>query len=156
MDLREHYLSYISRINRGECAAGGLNLGLSPFVHEGVIHNDSPPMTVDEYARLISDSQRELPGLYFDAEMLVVESATQPDQHPHPHSAGQSSSQGAANGTVAARLKLTYKPTPGTDETEAFYEHVFYRFQGGKISRVWSLLDGAGLRWKEERDAASR
>jgi len=133
MDLREHYLSYISQINAGQCGSGGL----SKYVHEGVVHNDSRPMPVDDYAQIIIDSQADLPGLLFEVDMLVVEEAHD-DQ------------RGPGDGSVAARLKLTYSPEPLT--TETFFEHVFYRFEGGKIRRVWSLLDGAGLKWKEARE----
>ncbi|KAI1608218.1 hypothetical protein EDD37DRAFT_654217 [Exophiala viscosa] len=134
MDLRAKYLSYISRINSGQSASGGL----SEFVNEGVVHNDSAPMSVDEYAKIITDSQRDLPGLFFEVDMLVVE-----DDASHQATEG--------DGSVAAIIKLTYNPTPTTWET--FREHVFYRLEHGKISRVWSVLDGAGLKWKEKRDA---
>ena len=134
MDLREKYLSYISRINSGQSASGGL----SEFVNEGVVHNDSAPMSVDQYTKIITDSQRDLPGLFFEVDMLIVEDDT-----------SQQASKGA--GSVAAIIKLTYKPTPTTQDI--FREHVFYRLEGGKISKVWSLLDGAGLKWKAKRDA---
>lgn len=140
MDLKKHYLSYIARINSGQCDSGAL----SPFVHEGIVHNDSPPLSVEEYAKIIADTQSVLPGLHFETELLAAESARDAQ--------GQPNTQG--DGTVAVRVKMSYKPTPTTDET--FYEHVFYRFQGGKISKVWSLLDEAALKWKEERMAATQ
>ncbi|KAK4939205.1 hypothetical protein LTR10_020504 [Elasticomyces elasticus] len=134
MDLREQYLAYISRINSSQSDSSGL----SEFVNDGVVHNDSVPMSVDEYAKIISDSQRDLPGLFFEVDMLVVEDDT-------------SQQAKTGDGSVAAIIKLTYNPTPTTRDT--FREHVFYRLEGGKISRVWSLLDGAGLEWKETRNA---
>lgn len=137
MDLRDQYLTYISVINSGKAGSGGL----SDFVNEGVIHNDSAPMSVDKYAKLITDSQRDLPGLLFEIDMLVVEDDK-----------GEQSTNG--DGSIAAIIKLTYHPTLTTEET--FHEHVFYRLERGKISRVWSLLDGAGLKWKENRDASKQ
>ena len=134
MDLRERYSSYISRINSGRSGSGGL----SEFVNEGVVHNASAPMSVDEYAKIITDSQRDLPGLFFEVDMLLVE-----NDDSHLATKG--------DGSIAAIIKLTYKPTSTTQDI--FREHVFYRLEGGKISRVWSLLDGAGLKWKENRAA---
>lgn len=63
----------------------------------------------------------------------------------------------SGTGTVAARLRLSYSPLGkpvhgGSENTEGdggvdeagivvFYEHVFYRFEEGKIRKVWSLVD---------------
>ncbi|EXJ84022.1 hypothetical protein A1O3_04689 [Capronia epimyces CBS 606.96] len=144
MDLAQLYTSYIAQINAG-CEQGAL----SKFVNDGVVHNDSAPMSVDEYAQIIIDSQASFPGLHFDVETLVTESA-------------KGEKGRAGDGTVAARIKLSYnsdtvnsnsslQTTPPQTNKEVFYEHVFYQLEGGKISRVWSLLDGAGQKWKEGR-----
>jgi predicted ester cyclase len=132
MDLRQHYLDYIAAINDG-CKPGTLD----PFVHEGVIHNDSPPLSVADYATNITDSQVSFPDLSFTVDMIVVE----PD--------GDKDGREGGSGNVAVRIKLAFRPTPA--QVETFYEHVFYRFEAGKIRRVWSMLDGAGLKWAEER-----
>ncbi|KIW94894.1 uncharacterized protein Z519_04872 [Cladophialophora bantiana CBS 173.52] len=148
-DLRRQYLAYISKINSSQCGPGDL----SEFVNHGVIHNDSAPMSVDEYAKIISDSKRDLPGLDFAVEMLVMEKAqTTPVTIAGTKTTSKDTREG--DGSIAARLKLTYKPTSTTQDT--FYEHVFYAFEKGKISKVWSLLDGAGLKWKEKRDEETR
>ncbi|KIX97308.1 uncharacterized protein Z520_06760 [Fonsecaea multimorphosa CBS 102226] len=158
-DLRRQYLAYIHKINTSPCGAGDL----ADFVKDGVVHNDSAPMPVDEYARLISDSKRDLPELHFEVETLVVEknqssslssTTTTSTATSSTTTTGTPGKDGSRtqkyDGSIAARLKLTYKPTPATQDT--FYEHVFYALEQGKISRVWSLLDGAGLKWKEKRD----
>ncbi|OCT45389.1 NTF2-like superfamily protein [Cladophialophora carrionii] len=131
MDLRQHYLDYISAINDG-CKPGALD----PFVHEGVVHNDSPPLSVAGYAKNITDAQASFSDLSFNVEMIVVE--PDGDQEGFGH--------------LAVRIRLAFRPTPGQKET--FYEHVFYRLEAGKIRRVWSMLDGAGLKWAEERASA--
>ncbi|KIW64737.1 hypothetical protein PV04_09649 [Phialophora macrospora] len=137
MDLKQHYLDYIAAINDG-CKPGTLD----PFVHEGVVHNDSPPLSVADYAKNITDSQASFSDLSFTAEMIVVE----PD--------GDKDAGERGSGNVAVRIKLAFRPTPTQEET--FCEHVFYRFEAGKIRRVWSMLDGAGLKWAEARANAGK
>ncbi|KAL2413557.1 hypothetical protein ABEF95_004479 [Exophiala dermatitidis] len=146
MDLHNIYTSYIAQINAG-CGSGALK----NYVNDGIIHNDSKPMSVDEYAQIILDSQAAFPGLFFEVERLVIESDK-----------GEPGEKG--DGNVAARIKLSYtssqvhsqqgdEATSSQSPKEFFYEHVFYRLEGGKISQVWSLLDGAGQKWNEERTA---
>ena len=130
MDLRQHYLKYLIAINSG-CKPGALD----PFVHKGVIHNDSGPMSIAKYATNVTDAQAYFQGLDFKIEKLVVD----PDK--------DEGDQGTGN--IAVRLILTFNPTPGEDES--FHEHCFYRFEGGKIRQVWSMLDGAGLEWSKKR-----
>jgi predicted ester cyclase len=130
MDLRQHYLNYISSINDG-CKPGTLE----PFVHDGVIHNDSPPLSIARYATNMTDAQASLPGLTFHIDNIVVEADKDGGDH--------------GNGNMAVRIRLTFKPLP--DKEEVFYEHVFYRFEDGKIRQVWSMLDGAGLKWAQAR-----
>jgi predicted ester cyclase len=120
MDLRATYNEYIETLN---------NQGykrLAPFVHDNMIHNDSKPMSPDAYGQMILDTIQDFPGFRFHVEMLTVE---------QPGNAG--------DGTVAARLRLSYAPLGTRTEAErvVFYEHVFYRFELGKIRRVWSLVD---------------
>ncbi|EXJ78879.1 hypothetical protein A1O1_09281 [Capronia coronata CBS 617.96] len=143
MDLRQLYTDYIAQINAG-CGSGAL----AKYVNNGIVHNDSSPLSVDDYAQIILDSQASFPGLLFEVDMLVTDDAN-----------------GAkGGGSIAARIKLSYdrsvaasNPSPETTSQqstkETFYEHVFYSLEGGKISRVWSILDGAGQRWREELEA---
>lgn len=137
-DLKQHYHDYIAVIGQG-CPVGPME----SYVHDGVIHNQSAPKSVAEYSKMIADSQVYFPGLQFHVETLVIE----PDGG-EPVQANQGSAQ------VAVRIRLTFNPTG--DKEEAFYEHVFYRFDKGKISRVWSMLDGAGLKWVRDRLPASQ
>ncbi|KAK5443305.1 hypothetical protein LTS15_010840 [Exophiala xenobiotica] len=133
MDLRQFYLDYISTINNAE----DLVSGLAQFVKEGLIHShdDDAPMSVAAFAQMISQSQKDLPGLHFDVGMLVVENDA--DQEA---------------GSIASRIKLTYEPTPTT--TETFYEHCMYRVEKGKMVRMWSVMDGAGQKWLDQNYAA--
>lgn len=135
MDLRQFYLDYISTINNAE----DLATSLSQFVKEGLIHShdDSAPMSAATFAEMIRQSQKDLPGLHFDVEMLIVENDAKQE-----------------DGNVASRIKLTYKPTPTT--TEAFYEHCMYRVERGKIVRIWSVMDGAGQKWLDQNYAAKK
>lgn len=133
MDLREHYLSYIAAINDG-CQPGTLD----PFVQEGVVHNESPPLSVADYAKNMTEAQASFTDLSFHVEMLIVEAdKIKGDQ---------------GNGNVAVRIRLTFEPERTQKET--FHENVIYRFENGKIKQVWSMLDGAGLKWSQERAKA--
>ena len=130
MDLKQHYLNYISAINEGCTVAS-----LEPFVHEGVIHNDSPPLSIARYATNITDAQASLSNLIFYVEKLLVElDKDKGDQ---------------GNGDVAVRIKLSFRSTP--DKEEVFHENIFYRFEDGKIRQAWSMLDGVGVKWAQER-----
>ncbi|KAJ9497523.1 hypothetical protein LTR99_009141 [Exophiala xenobiotica] len=133
MDLRQFYLDYISTINNAE----DLVSDLAQFVKEGLIHShdDDAPMSVAAFAQMIRQSQKDLPGLHFDVGMLVVENDTDREA-----------------GSIASRIKLTYKPTPTTEET--FYEHCMYRVEKGKMARMWSVMDGAGQKWLDQNYAA--
>lgn len=139
MDLRSIYNTYIATLNdQGHTQ-------LSPFVHEDMIHNDSKPMSPNQYGQMIVDSIQNFPGFRFAVEMLTVE-----------EDGSSGAKTGSVTGTVAARLRLSYTPGQsgtgsggrtnadaegGESQRVTFYEHVFYRFEAGKIRRVWSLVD---------------
>ena len=130
MDLRDHYLNYIAAINDG-CKPGSLD----PFVHEGVIYNDSPPLSIADYAKNMTEAQASFTNLSFNLDIVIVEADK------------DKGDQG--NGNFAVRISLTFEAESGREET--FHENVFYRFEGGKIKQVWSMVDGAGRKWAEER-----
>lgn len=132
MDLRKQYQDYIVAINNKKT--------LENFVHDGVCHNNSGPLSAVKYTQNIRDAQADMLGLFFEIDSLVVEA----DE-------GSRGEQG--DGNVACRIKLSFESKSG--EKEDFIEHVFYRFEQGKIKRVWSLLDGAGLEWCKRRAAGS-
>ena len=92
---------------------------ISRFVTDGVIHNGKE-LGRGGYVQLIKDSFETYPWLHFNIEMLVVDEIQQ---------------------TTAARIILK-----GTDPeaTDVPREHIFYKFQDGKISEAWSMLDGFG------------
>ncbi|KIW21503.1 hypothetical protein PV08_02083 [Exophiala spinifera] len=130
MDLRTFYLGYIAAIN----TSTDLATDLCPYVKEGLIHShdDKTPLSVDAFAEMLRQSQRDLPGLHFGIDMLVVENDLAKKDA----------------GNIASRLRLSYQPSPGT--TQVFFEHCMYRVEEGKIARVWTVLDGAGQKWLEE------
>jgi predicted ester cyclase len=128
INLRKHYNNYIDAINKG-CQPGTLD----PFVNEGIIHNDSQPLSIAEYTKIITDSQKSFLNLDFEIQQLVVDAEDD-----------------SGTGNVAVRIKLTFHGKE-SNVMETFYEHVFYRFEAGKIMQVWSLLDGAGLEWAKKR-----
>ncbi|KAK5223756.1 hypothetical protein LTR72_005142 [Exophiala xenobiotica] len=100
---------------------------LSSFVHEEVIYNKSPPMSVVQYGRMIKDLVKNFSDFRFAAELLVVEPAgLTPD----------------GSGLVSARLRLSYYSPPQQSQghREVFHEHVFYEFRRGKISEVWAIV----------------
>ena len=106
-----------------------------PFVAPGVVHNSSNAMTPDEYGQMILNSIKDFKDFEFKVETLVVEE--------DKHGVTVGSNNGEGNGRVAARLRLSYE-RPRTQSGASrivFYEHVFYRFEKGKIARVWSLVD---------------
>lgn len=37
---------------------------------------------------------------------------------------------------IACRIRFDFE-----DGRDSFYEHVFYRLEGGKIAEVWSMVD---------------
>lgn len=115
--LAEHYRSYIDTLN--ERPAGRLE----PFVHEQVIYNGERK-SLSEYRALIEEAIAAAPDLVFKIGLLVVEGEM-----------------------VAAKLDFDCTPKGcfigiETDGRRvAFSEHVFYRFSGGKIAEVFSLVD---------------
>ncbi|KAJ9635010.1 hypothetical protein H2204_005965 [Knufia peltigerae] len=130
MDLRKFYFNYISAIN----TSTDLTTDLRPYVKEGLIHShdDKTPMSVDAFVQMIRQSQKDLPGLHFGIDMLVVENDSAKED----------------TGNIASRIRLSYEPSPGS--TQVFFEHCMYHVEEGKIARVWSVLDGAGQKWLEE------
>jgi predicted ester cyclase len=90
---------------------------LSHYVHRDVVHNGKK-LGVNGYRKLIQDSFESYTWLHFNVAMLVVDESQQ---------------------SVASILVLK-----GSDPRAIGVprEHVFYSFQDGKISEVWSMLEG--------------
>lgn len=116
-DLSARYLAYLKVLNERRFD------DLVDFVHEAVTYNDEV-LTRRQYQDLLERDVSEIPDLYFDVGKLVV-----------------------AEDQVACRLLFDCTPRsaflglPTNGRRIVFAEHVFYRFAGGRIAQVWSLID---------------
>lgn len=96
---------------------------LSAFVADVVVHDDVT-MSGQQYREAREDEVRRIPDLSFQVLHVLV-----------------------AGDLVAARLRfdctpvLAFRGREPSGSPVAFTEHVFYRFEGGRIAQVWSLLD---------------
>jgi len=119
--LRAHYLAYIATLNERRFE------DLTAFVADELVYNGAH-LTGGQYRELLEDDVRRIPDLFFDVQLLVVDG-----KH------------------VACRIGFDCtprEPFQGWSPTGArvmFAEHVFYRFEAGRIIQVWSLLDLAAL-----------
>ena len=119
--LEATYLAYLDALNDRRFD------DLVDYVCDELTYNDES-LTRRQYADMIAGDARAVPDLHFDAQLLVV-----------------------AGDTVACRLWFTCTPTStffGCEPTGrpiSFGEHVFYRFTGGRIAHVWSLIDRAAI-----------
>jgi len=121
MNLAETYEAYIACLNDRD-----LNQ-LGRYVAETVVHN-GVALGLSGYRDMLVGNYRDIPDLHFHIDLLLVEGAS-----------------------VASRLRFDCHPE-GTFLGVAvdggrvvFHEHVFYRFAGGKIEEVWSVIDKAAL-----------
>ena len=98
---------------------------LPEFVHDGVTYNAQPPMTCEEYGRMIDGIVRQFDNFRLDVEMLVVDGCSTD-----------------LDGMVSARFSLSYdSPSEKlVKDRVVFYEHVFFQFRGGKIAKIWPLI----------------
>lgn len=124
-DLRKFYTEYIDSIN-----ALTMREHFDKFCQDVVTHNYLE-YGRDEYREMIESSFKEISGLHFTIERLIV---NEEDQQ------------------VAARLGFTGVPTKEfrgiapTGNNVVFGEHAFYQLEKGRIKQVWSLLDLASYR----------
>jgi len=101
---------------------------LAEFVHDSVAHNDRM-LTVVEFQDLLRRDAAEIPDLYYEIERLVVEGEQ-----------------------VACRIRFNCTPAtsfrglPSAGRPISFVEHVFYRYQEGRIAQIWSLIDMDAIR----------
>ena len=115
--VRARYRRYISYLNNRRLDE------LDEFVHEELTYNGEPETRADYRARIAGDVAA-IPDLYFDVQLLVV-------------------------GGDQVGCRLFFNCTPQSEwlglrpngKSISFAEHVFYKFRGGKIYEVWSLLD---------------
>ena len=91
--------------------------GVSRFVNKDAVHNGRQ-QGVTGYTQMIKESYESYPWLHFNIVMLVVDEKEE---------------------SVASRLVLKGE---GSAVWDGPRENVFYQFRDGKISEVWSMLEG--------------
>ncbi len=121
-DLVSIYLSYLSCLNERQWP------DLGDYVANELSYNGTP-MTLGDYRAMLEKDVDAIPDLQFQPELLLA------DDH-----------------VVACRLYFRCTPRhtflgfePTGDEV-SFPEHVFYRFDGGRIVEVWSVIDKQAIR----------
>jgi len=121
VDIKEIYRAYLDCLNTRELKR------LPNFVHDNVCYNGDQ-IGLEGYQRMISDNYRDIPDLYFDAELLLSDDPF-----------------------IACRLQFTCAPIgtflglPVNGKTISFCENVFYRFREDKIEEVWSVIDKVAI-----------
>ncbi|RYP07793.1 hypothetical protein DL764_002298 [Monosporascus ibericus] len=124
-DLESTYRAYIDSINKRT-----MESDLRVFCHPQVVHNNKA-LALDNYRQLMQDAITVMPDINFGIHTLIVDEEAQ---------------------RVAARLEFTGTPVKGmrdvqpTGRSVHFAEHVTYQFRGGKIARVWSVVDWVSYR----------
>ena len=119
--LADRYRAYLDCLNRQDWD----NLG--EFVADDARHNGRP-FGLAGYRAMLERDFEEIPDLEFNIELLVCEPPN-----------------------VASRLRFDCRPKgvfldlPVNGRRVVFAENVFYRFEGGKIAEVWSVVDKAAI-----------
>ncbi|MDX8503037.1 ester cyclase [Mesorhizobium sp. VK4C] len=120
-ELADLYKGYITCLNEQDWD----NLGR--FVGEEVQYNGET-IGLAGYRRMLEGDFQAIPDLRFNIELLVSEPPR-----------------------VAARLHFDCRPKgmlfglPVNGKRVSFAENVFYEFQDGRISEVWSVIDKAAI-----------
>lgn len=121
-DLEARYRAYLACLDERRFG------DLAEFVHDPVVHNDRT-LTLAEFQDLLRRDAAEIPDLHYAVERLVV----QGDQ-------------------VACRIRFDCTPAasfrgiPPTGQRISFVEHVFYRYEDGRIAQMWSVIDMDAIR----------
>jgi predicted ester cyclase len=114
-DLHQIYRDYIACLNARDYDK------LVTFVDQNVEHNGNR-LRSRGYVQLIKDSYAKYPWLHFNIALLVVDQGQE---------------------IVSARLLLRGDQSEEEEmETDVEKENVFYQFRNGRITKVWSMLDG--------------
>ncbi|CAG9938567.1 unnamed protein product [Clonostachys rosea f. rosea IK726] len=121
-DLPSFYTDYIASINTHT-----MEEHFPRFCQPNLTHN-TRALDIPSYIHLIESSFEDIRGLHFNVVDLVADEAKQ---------------------QVASRIEFTGRPVrpfrgvePGENGEEVkFHEHAFYFLEGGRIVRVWSVLD---------------
>lgn len=120
-DLLEIYRRYIDCLNHQDWA----NLG--KYVADDVSYNGQF-IGYAGYLNARQDEFRTIPDLHFNAQLVM-----------------------ANESMVACRLNFNITPSqdflglPVHGKLISFSENVFYEFDNGKISKVWSVVDKAAI-----------
>lgn len=120
-DLADLYRDYIACLNKQDW------LQLEQFVHHEVSYNGQR-IGLSGYREMLEKDFHEIPDLYFNIRLLISDPPR-----------------------IAARLGFDCTPNGkflGLDlngEKISFAENVFYELQGGKIEKVWSVIDKAAI-----------
>lgn len=119
--LKAIYREYISSLNKRDLSQ------LGRFVHEDVRYNEQP-IGLAGYRQMLEGNYRDIPDLYFNIDILVCEP---------PY--------------LSSRLRFDVTPKgqfmglPINGRSVLFYENVIYKYEGGKIKQVWSVIDKAAI-----------
>ena len=119
--LKETYRGYIDCLNRQDWQ----NLGA--FVHQDVDYNGAH-VGLAGYRAMLEGDFRAIPDLSFTIDLLAADPPV-----------------------IASRLAFDCTPVgdlfglPVNGRRVAFSENVFYRFEGGRIQTVWSIIDTAAI-----------
>ena len=120
-DLAAIYRDYLACLNNRQWDE------LGRFVADGVVYNGER-VGLSGYRAMLQADTDAIPDLQFIPEVLV------------------------SDGNVVA-CRLFFQCTPQHEflgfepsgQRVSFAEHVFYRFDGGRIAAVWSLIDRAAI-----------
>ncbi|WIX98769.1 ester cyclase [Amycolatopsis mongoliensis] len=121
-DLAERYRAYLTCLNERRFD------DLPDFAHDPVVHN-ARTLSMADFQALLKRDATEIPDLTYVIERLVV----QDDQ-------------------VACRIRFDCTPAedfrglPTAGRALSFVEHVFYRYEDGRIAEIWSLVDTDAIR----------
>ncbi|KAK6509423.1 hypothetical protein TWF481_004168 [Arthrobotrys musiformis] len=126
--LKEIYKTYIQAINDRNWAL------VTSFLHPTVIWNQKP-YVADEYIALITRATDPAPDLKFHIDILLADDDESKE--------GQMVSARLLIRGTPEKEFLGFKPTGRNVEV---VEHAFYRFVGGRIVEVRTVIDMEGVR----------
>ena len=120
-ELASIYRAYIDCLNRQDWAA------LGTFVDDGVVYNDER-IGLAGYSAMLEKDFEQISDLSFEIELLVADG-----RHVAARLAFNCAPKGAFLGLAVNGKKVS------------FAENVIYAFSGGRIVRVWSVIDKAAI-----------
>jgi predicted ester cyclase len=121
-DLEDRYRGYLTCLNERHFE------DLPRYVHDPVVHNDRT-LNIAEFQALLRLDATEIPDLHYAIERLVIQDE-----------------QVACRIRFACTPAASFRGLPPIGQPISFVEHVFYRYQGGKIAEIWSVIDMDAIR----------